>query len=486
MSSELLKFAGTIVLRVTLVFVSAGIISISLRRASAALRHWVWVLAMAVALMMPALVMMAPRWDVTLPQGSQSDDVPMTESSSSMIRPTIPSVTVWNRGTGDQAPPTTTTTVNNAPATTLNPTAPSALVTTSEPSAKSGGFRWPDWKTGLVIFWVLGGGAVLASGVWQYHKIARLTYRGTPTDTPQASLSEKNWQVEIDHLREVLNIRRPICWVVTDKITVPMTIGLRRPVILFPAESAEWTDERRWVVLVHEGIHIARWDALMGWLSLVIVAVHWFNPLAWMATRRLAIEGETACDDRVLQLGTAGPDYAAHLLAIAQKNLPVAPSVSHMANPQHLGERIPALLDQRRRRGASKWQRLIGLVLVLVLIASATTLKPNPIDSRGVRVAHADDDISLTVALPADFDPAALQLDEFEAAHPGVRVVVRRDDVGLIKHSDLYAYLDKMPEYADTADVLFVAKANYVTPLATRAKPLALNTLERTNDAFSD
>lgn len=41
-------------------------------------------------------------------------------------------------------------------------------------------------------------------------------------------------------------------------------------------------------------------DVLVGWISAGLQAVHWFNPLIWIAFYRMRVDREIACDQGVL------------------------------------------------------------------------------------------------------------------------------------------------------------------------------------------
>src|SRR5580765_6476128 len=75
-------------------------------------------------------------------------------------------------------------------------------------------------------------------------------------------------------------------------VRMPLTWGIRRFVVLLPAEADEWSAERRRAVLFHEVAHVKRRDCLLRVCALIAAAVHWFNPLTHVAVRRLIAEQE--------------------------------------------------------------------------------------------------------------------------------------------------------------------------------------------------
>jgi len=99
--------------------------------------------------------------------------------------------------------------------------------------------------------------------------------------------------------------------------------------------------------------------------------------------RRLRIERELACDDRVLKAGTIARDYAGHLLELAYslggRRAPAM--VVTMARPNQLEGRMLAILDERRNRAVpGRPHRLaataIAAALLVPLASAETTLVP--------------------------------------------------------------------------------------------------------------
>jgi beta-lactamase regulating signal transducer with metallopeptidase domain len=97
-------------------------------------------------------------------------------------------------------------------------------------------------------------------------------------------------------------------------ISVPLTMGVVRSIILLPVDWQEWDDAKLDAVIAHEVSHVARRDALTQRLSLLHRAVFWFSPLAWWLDHHLADLAEQASDEAALACGANRTDYARTLL----------------------------------------------------------------------------------------------------------------------------------------------------------------------------
>lgn len=95
----------------------------------------------------------------------------------------------------------------------------------------------------------------------------------------------------------------------TDAATGPLAFGIWRKVVAFPSDFADRYDEdERDLALAHELTHHARGDLIANWAALVVLGIHWFNPIAWRAFRAFRADQEMACDERVL--AGKGPAFA--------------------------------------------------------------------------------------------------------------------------------------------------------------------------------
>ena len=160
-----------------------------------------------------------------------------------------------------------------------------------------------------------------------------------------------------------------------DSIDTPFLLGLFRPRIYLP--SGLDAAQRR-AVLLHENAHLRRldhWWKLLGWL---LLAVHWFNPLVWLAYVLFCRDLELACDEKVVgKLDAAGrADYSQVLLDCA------APRRAVRACPLAFGEvglkeRIKAVLNYKK---PAFWLVLLALA-VCVAVALCFLTRPAPIEA---------------------------------------------------------------------------------------------------------
>lgn len=138
----------------------------------------------------------------------------------------------------------------------------------------------------------------------------------------------------------------------SEPAATPLTWGVFRPVILFPACAVEWPAVQLELALRHEQAHIARRDWLWQMLANAMNAVFWFHPLVWLANAELRREAESATDDMVLASGVDAADYAEQLVRVARflsGTLPLA--AVPMARSKILESRVREILDPLRRRG---------------------------------------------------------------------------------------------------------------------------------------
>jgi TonB family protein len=170
------------------------------------------------------------------------------------------------------------------------------------------------------------------------------------------------------------SLHRPVLLLQSDHPTMLVTWGLVRPRVFLPRSARDWPEDRVRVVLCHELAHIRRGDWAIQMAAELLRSVYWFNPLVWIACRRLRRDSEQACDDRVLNLGVEGPEYATHLLDLArafESRRRVWLPAPEMARPSSLEGRIRAMLNNRiDRQPVTRRASLVAVFAILAVTVS--------------------------------------------------------------------------------------------------------------------
>jgi TonB family protein len=156
----------------------------------------------------------------------------------------------------------------------------------------------------------------------------------------------------------------------TDAVATAMTLGVFRPWILLPREHRLWEPELLRAVLLHEVAHVRRRDCLVQWLPNVVCALHWFNPLVWLARSEMLCESERACDDAVIRSGISGSAFARDLVEIARSIHSKGESLMSSAVTTKLERRIARLIDPAaNRRPLTAGRTVFGAVIILAFLA---------------------------------------------------------------------------------------------------------------------
>ena len=162
-------------------------------------------------------------------------------------------------------------------------------------------------------------------------------------------------------------LTRAVTVLLSTDVLVPVTWGVRRPVVALPTAAALWSAERLRLVLLHELLHVRRRDVLVEFFLEAVSVTFWFHPAVWLAARQLRLERERACDEAVLDTGARASDYCEHLVEImrAATRGPGVLVGAGMAAPSTLEFRVRSLLGEPRPRRF----RLRGVVLAVCAVA---------------------------------------------------------------------------------------------------------------------
>jgi beta-lactamase regulating signal transducer with metallopeptidase domain len=348
-------------IKISLIVIAAFAATTLLRGRSAAVRHFVLAVALACAAATPLVRVVAPAWQ-----------------SASRLQVIDRPLAVFDDS-------------GQAASGAARVTAPRAFSTASLMRA-------------VGVVWIAGGAlalAVLAVGLMRLSWIA----------SHARPIVSGPWADEADEIARAYRLRRRPAILQSDHPSVLGTWGVARAKVLLPADAHEWPADRIRIVLAHELAHVRRGDWIVQTAVEVLCAAYWFNPLVWLASRRLRLESEQACDDAVLTLGVEGPAYASELVDLAraftadrQLFMPAAA----IARPSSLERRVRAMLNMKLNRDPITRSASIAAAIVLagvtVLVAgfgvsaqgqfasiSGTVVDQNSKPINGVRLVLAND-----------------------------------------------------------------------------------------------
>jgi TonB family protein len=319
-----------VAIKVTVLLVVALAAAAALRRTSAALRHWLVATAVVCAALVPVLAAVVPAWHLIDPDAGANR--------------TAPALTAWP----DRA--------EVAVSVSLEPPASPPAPPPATPDIA--GVVTGLWAAGTVVSLL-----VLAAGLL---RLSRLAATATP-------VREGPWAEQLADIARASGVSRPVRLLLSAHPSLVVTWGMRRPAILLPAAASGWTDDTLRVVLSHELAHIRRGDWAVLIVAHALRALHWFNPIVWLACRRLRLESEHACDDAVLGLGVSPPAYATHLLQLARaaSRREWAPALP-VARPSGLERRVRAMLNGSLDRRPLTVPARLGVTAIVLAIACAT------------------------------------------------------------------------------------------------------------------
>jgi len=182
----------------------------------------------------------------------------------------------------------------------------------------------------------------------------------------------------------------------TDAIESPFVLGVIRPRIILPLNMSRYERE---LVLRHEQAHIYRYDYITKPISFLILAVHWFNPLIWIAFRLFSDDMEASCDERAIRALDREQiaQYGETLLRLGTRKIAFA--AGPLAFGEHCTkERIVNVLNYKK---PMFW---VAALAVVAAIAAAIVLMANPLVKPKQAVEPTIKEVDLVNVQASDFD----------------------------------------------------------------------------------
>lgn len=217
----------------------------------------------------------------------------------------------------------------------------------------------------------------------------------------------------------------------------PFVFGVVKPNIYLPMHMDEGTAA---YVIAHEHAHLARRDHWWKVLGYLVLALHWFNPLVWVAYILFCRDIELACDEKVVRGldGAARADYSQALLSCA------APKRAVAACPLAFGEgniktRVKSALHYKK---PAFW---VAAAAVLAVVIVAVCFLTNPRSERGSLVwaqkLNSADVASIELYVPAEGEARQYKKLDTEEMAQAVELINSSRGTYIEKPETVYAGL---------------------------------------------
>lgn len=217
----------------------------------------------------------------------------------------------------------------------------------------------------------------------------------------------------------------------------PFVFGVVKPNIYLPMHMDEGTAA---YVIAHERAHLVRRDHWWKVLGYLVLALHWFNPLVWVAYILFCRDIELACDEKVVKGldGAARADYSQALLSCA------APKRAVAACPLAFGEgnikmRVKSALHYKK---PAFW---VAAAAVLAVVIVAVCFLTNPRSERGSLVwaqkLNAADVASIELYVPAEGEARQYKKLDTEEMAQAVELINSSRGTYIEKPETVYAGL---------------------------------------------
>jgi beta-lactamase regulating signal transducer with metallopeptidase domain len=202
-----------------------------------------------------------------------------------------------------------------------------------------------QWVPVLLALWAGGAAAFLI--------VQFLAYRGFLTRLSLASRSAGAW--------------RGLPLIESDAVEGPIAVGLLDRRIVVPADfSTRYSEPERRLAAEHEYVHHRRGDIWWNLAALLVLALNWFNPVAWLSFLAFRADQELACDAAVAAGAGADDRHAYASALIKSASRPGLISACPLNHADQLKRRLRMMKHHRHSR-----LRSLGGAAALVVLAGA-------------------------------------------------------------------------------------------------------------------
>jgi len=173
-----------------------------------------------------------------------------------------------------------------------------------------------------------------------------------------------------DHVRALQRrFGLDIPFVMTNRLSVPITFGWARPIVMVPSSFQWLSEDEQEGVACHELLHIHRQDWPVAFFEEVVRAVLWFHPAVWILLPKIALSREQVVDEGTVRMTGKRRQYLDALWQIVCSCQGHAAAIAvPLVGRSHLRARVQRL---KKEIVMSKTRIIVsGVALVAMLTAA--------------------------------------------------------------------------------------------------------------------
>lgn len=190
-------------------------------------------------------------------------------------------------------------------------------------------------------------------------------------------------------------LKRSIAIRQSSRISAPLTYGIFHPVILMPKDT-DWENRQQLqYILLHEYIHIRRFDMVWKLIATLTLCIHWFNPMVWIMYKLFNQDIEFVCDECVVRRfgENSKSSYALTLIDMEEKKNGLT-SLYNSFSKNAIEERIAAIMKIKKN---TLWGLIISMAVLIAIAILFATSAQNPARQLAASIFYLDNKVSFTI-----------------------------------------------------------------------------------------
>lgn len=269
----------------------------------------------------------------------------------------------------------------------------------------------------------------------------------------------------VENCRKRLHIKKPIAIYLIEDMTTPALTVSWNPKLLFPAHMLETMEDGQVLFAVeHELTHLKRKDHLVSLLLRILEAVYWFNPIVWIASKKIIMDIESACDSRVVKtMGKTEKNYYAMTILgmfAREEKAQFILGMAMMGTKKVAEKRIRGIYMKDRTKPRV---RLLVTILSATLIFSCFTTACQPTPENPVVIGKGGSELDKAIKSKPDTEGdenKQANITSYIDSFPGAdEKIVFNIDADVVMPGGNMPVVEVKPHYIDMEQIKAMAKA---------------------------